>query len=167
MEKIELNEKRIHEAFEIGIVIKGIGACAETILGILLLFTNVTNLVQTLIQNELIEDPDNFFATHAQAFTHVTPQAQLYGALYLLSHGIIKLLLVAGLLRKKMWAYPASLAVLSLFIFYQVIRYFHTHSIGLLVLTVFDLAVVWLVWREYRRVSKNTPKNDVPQRDML
>jgi uncharacterized membrane protein len=50
-------------------------------------------------------------------------------AFYLLSHGLVKVLLVAGLLREKLWAYPASLIVLSAFIAYQTYRYSSTHSI--------------------------------------
>ncbi len=151
-------ELRVHQAFEIGIALKGFNAILELVLGILLMFTNITDIVQTLIANELIDDPNDFFATHIQHYANITPAAQTFGALYLLSHGIVKVILVAGLLRGKMWAYPASLGVLSLFIAYQVIRYFSTHSVWLIFLTVFDLLVVWLVWQEYRRV---TGKKDI------
>ena len=147
-------QKRIHEAFEIGVALKGFNALIEVILGTALLFFNVTDIVQTLIQNELLDDPNDFFATHLQPYAHLTPEAQYFCALYLLTHGAVKIVLVAGLLRNKLWAYPASIAVLSLFIAYQVIRFFHTHSIWLVLLTIFDLIIVWLVWAEYQRISK-------------
>jgi uncharacterized membrane protein len=35
--------------------------------------------------------------------------------------------------------------------FYQAYRFVHTRSIGLLILTAFDLVVLSLVWLEYRR----------------
>jgi len=149
-------QKLIHQAFEVGIILKGLNAALEIVFGILLLFTNVVGLVQTLIADELIEDPDDFFATHLRALANSSHQVQIYGGLYLLSHGIIKAVLVGGLLRNKMWAYPASLAVLSLFIVYQVVRIVQTHSLPLLALTLFDLLVIWLVWEEYRRISKKS-----------
>ncbi len=69
---------------------------------------------------------------------------------------MVKLLLVAGLLRDRMWAYPASLAVLGAFMAYQLYRYSYTDSVGLLVLTAFDVVVVGLVWHEYRLVRRHT-----------
>jgi uncharacterized membrane protein len=59
------------------------------------------------------------------------------------------------LLRNKLWAYPASLVILSLFIAYQVYRFSYTHSVGLVVLTAFDLIVMVLIWHEYRLVQKH------------
>jgi len=46
-------------------------------------------------------------------------------------------ILPIGLLRNKVWAYPISLAVLGLFIVYQLYRFSHTHGYGLIVLTAF------------------------------
>jgi uncharacterized membrane protein len=86
---------------------------------------------------------------------NLTVSTQRFYAFYLLSHGVIKLLLVAGLLRKKLWAYPASLLVLGLFIVYQLYRFSYTHGIGLIVLTVFDVIVMGLIWHEYQMVRRH------------
>ncbi len=147
-----VHEKALHEAFEISVVLKGINAVLELVFGSVLFFsTGLNDVLLTLIKNELIEDPNDFFARHAGQFTHyLSPQFQWYGALYLLSHGAIKIVLVWGLLRRKLWAYPASLAVLSLFILYQLIKIAQNHSIPLILLTLFDLIVMWLIWHEYR-----------------
>jgi uncharacterized membrane protein len=145
-------EKRIFQAFEIGIVLKGVGATLEAVLGALLLFSNgFNNLVLALLQNALIEDPDNFFATHLQSFLIANPRIQFYGGLYLLAEGIVKIVLVIGLLRGKTWAYPAALGILSLFIFYQTVRLFMHYSLPILLLTLFDLLVISLIFYEYRR----------------
>lgn len=150
-------EKRIYEVFEIAVVLKGLNAFLEIVLGILLLSTNVVNeLVTALVHNEFVEDPNDFLATHIEALLASSPHAQFVGALYLLSHGIIKAFLMWGLLRKKLWAYPASMAVLSLFILYQLIRFLGTHSPWLIALSAFDLFVVWLVWHEYERFRRKT-----------
>jgi uncharacterized membrane protein len=107
--------------------------------------------VNKLTQDELIEDPNDFIATHllsmAQEFSVDTKN---FYAFYLLSHGIVKLALVVGLLRNKLWSYPASLVVLELFIIYQIYRFYYTQSVGLVVLTVFDVFVMVLIWHEYR-----------------
>jgi len=150
-----LAEKGLHEAFQIGVILKGIGAILEIILGLLLIFgTNILDLVYSLINDELLDDPNDFFASHFHALVAPTPQALLFGGLYLLSHGVVKGFLIAGLIRNKLWAYPASLAVFSLFILYQLVRWTHTHSLWLLSLTFLDMIMMWLIWHEYRHMKK-------------
>jgi uncharacterized membrane protein len=83
--------------------------------------------------------------------------SQHFYAFYLLSHGVVKIFLVIGLLKNKLWSYPASLAVMSLFIVYQLYRFFYTRSLGLIVLTVFDLIVMILIWHEYRLLRRYSP----------
>ena len=153
----ERHEKRIHQVFEISILLKGANALLELLLGLLLLVsTQLNDLLIALIENELVEDPGDFFARHAGQLTHyLTPEFQLYSGLYLLSHGIVKAALVWGLLRDKLWAYPASLAVLALFVLYQVIKIVQNHSIALVILTIFDLVVMWLIWHEYKLKPKS------------
>jgi uncharacterized membrane protein len=84
-------------------------------------------------------------------------ESKHFYAFYLLSHGLVKLLLVIGLLRGKFWSYPASLIVLGLFIVYQLYRFSFTHGIGLLLLTLFDVLVMVLIWHEYRLVRRHPP----------
>lgn len=147
----ELKEKGLHEAFEITVVLKGIGALLETVLGLVLSYSSsAVDLVRALAENELLDDPNDFLTTHFGSLLNPTPETQHFGGLYLLSHGVVKLVLVGGLLRNKLWAYPASLAVFALFIVYQLVRYMRTHSIWLLLLTVLDLVVMWLIWHEYK-----------------
>ena len=52
----------------------------------------------------------------------LTGSAVLFGAVYLLTHGLVKVVLVVALLLNKLWAYPAMIAVLLLFIGYQLYR---------------------------------------------
>ncbi len=151
---VEKREHAIYDVFVGAVVIKGLNAILEIALGTLLLFTDVVNnVVLALVQRELIEDPNSFVATYIQSLFSATPQAQSFGALYLLSHGVVKVFLVVGLLRNKLWAYPATMAVLALFIAYQLIRYLNTHSMLLIFLSIFDATVIWLVWHEYKRLQ--------------
>jgi uncharacterized membrane protein len=154
-----MNERRVHQIFEISILLKGAHALIECIGGLVLAFVStsaITNLVNALTQEELIEDPNDFVATHLLDLAqNLTVSTQRFYAFYLLSHGIIKLLLVAGLLRNKLWAYPASLVVLGLFIVYQLYRFSYTHGVGLIVLTVFDVIVMGLIWHEYQMVRRH------------
>lgn len=153
---VAMRENRIHQVFEVGVILKGLNALLEFVLGVLFLFVNVSTIVNVFVAHELVEDPTDFLATHLLSLAGgITPSAQLFSALYLLSHGLVKGVLVAGLLRGKLWAYPASLAVFGLFILYQVIKFLSTHSPALVLLTLFDLVVVWLIWHEYRLLSRS------------
>jgi uncharacterized membrane protein len=69
--------------------------------------------------------------------------------MYLLTHGLVKAALCVLLWMNKLWAYPLAIAVFSAFSVYQVYRYSHTHSTFLLLLTAFDVAIVYLTWEEY------------------
>ena len=154
-----MNEHQIHRIFRISVVLKGLHALVECICGIALFFIStrtIAHWVDLLTQEELTEDPNDFLATHlASAAHHFSVGTETFYAFYLLSHGLVKVLLVAGLLKEKLWAYPASLIVLAAFIGYQLYRYSHMHSIGLIVLTVFDLVIIVLVWHEWRVLRRH------------
>ena len=149
-----MDERRIHRIFQIGVILKGLHALIECASGLVLFFVSTATIlhwVRLLTQQELTEDPRDFVATHLLAAAqHLSVGTETFYAVYLLGHGLIKVLLVAGLLKEKLWAYPASLVALGGFIAYQLYRYSYTHSVGLLVLTVFDVVVIVLVWHEWR-----------------
>ena len=155
------NEKNIHRAFEISVILKGLHAALELVGGILLYFIStsaIASLVAKFTQEELSQDPSDFVSNYLlHAAQNFSVGSKSFAAFYLVSHGVIKLFLVAGLLRNKRWAYPASLVVLGLFILYQLYRFTFTHSLALIALTVFDLVVIWLIWHEYKLIRENKP----------
>ncbi|MDB5393798.1 MAG: rane protein [Rhodospirillales bacterium] len=154
-----MNEHRVHQLFELSILFKGAHALIECIGGLALAFVNtsfIASLVNKLTQDELIEDPHDFIATHLKSFAEgFSVSRQNFYAFYLLSHGIVKVFLVIGLLKNKTWAYPASIVVLTLFITYQIYRFIETQSYGLIALTVFDVIVIALIWHEYRLLRRH------------
>ncbi|QKC68407.1 DUF2127 domain-containing protein [Mesorhizobium loti] len=156
-----IDEHRIHQIFEVSLWLKGAHALTECVGGILLYVVTtdtIASWVNALTAEELIEDPNDFIAGHlSRMASHFSVASKEFYAFYLLSHGLIKLALVVGLLRGKLWSYPASLAALGLFMVYQVYRYSYTQSFGLLVLTVFDAVVMVLIWHEWRIVRQHKP----------
>jgi len=151
-----MKDEQVHRAFRLSVLLKGAHALIECIGGLALALIStqtVIGLVRAVTQEELVEDPHDFLAGHLQAWAQgYSLQSKHFYAFYLLSHGLVKVLLVIGLLRGKAWSYPASLVVLGLFILYQLYRYSYTGSVGLLVLTAFDVVVMGLIWWEYRLV---------------
>jgi uncharacterized membrane protein len=144
----------LDRVFEIGIIAKGVNGAIELLGGLLLLFVTpewIRHLAVSVTRVELSEDPHDFIATHLLHTTNgLTGNAVLFGAVYLLTHGAVKVVLVVALLLNKVWAYPWAIIVLLVFIGYQLYRISLTPTGGLIALTIFDVLIVLLTWREYR-----------------
>jgi uncharacterized membrane protein len=145
----------LDRVFEIGIIAKGLNGTAELIGGLLLLLASpdrIRHFAVVLTQGELSEDPHDLIATrllhNADSLTGGTVR---FGAIYLLAHGAVKVVLVIALLLDKLWAYPWMIGFLSLFIGYQLYRIALHPSAGLIALTIFDAFVLVLTALEYRR----------------
>ena len=156
----------LDRAFAVGIILKGLDGVLEVVGGVLLLIVSQTTIDQisrALTQHELSEDPHDFLATHLlHSAGSLTGSSLHFGAAYLLLHGVVKVALVAALLRDKIWAYPWMIAFLIVFIVYQLYRMTFAFSIGLLGLTVFDIVVVWLTYREFgKQRAARTPHDSV------
>jgi uncharacterized membrane protein len=146
-------QKRIRFYFRLSILGKGIISLSEVLGGVLLFFVPLsffTDFLSNYAQGELGEDSGDFIATHLLAIAQqFSLTSSLFVALYLLSRGLIKLLLIIALLKNQLWAYPLSLGVLGLFVLYQTYQIITSHSVFIIALTLFDLVVMWFIWREY------------------
>jgi len=152
---------KLHVAFEIGVILKGVNGLLELIGGILLLVvppSAIQRFVVGLTHNELSRDPNDFIATHLRvAAEQLSVGGKLFAAIYLLSHGVIKAVLVYALLKDKLWAFPWAIGVFAAFGVYQMYRYFIQPSGWLIALTVLDVVVILLTWAEWQRVRHKSP----------
>ena len=156
MEFTSQQEKKIGLYFRLGVFFKGLFSLVEIIGGLLALFvpvSYVTDIVVRLAEGELVEDPNDFVATNLLHLAqHYAMASGTFIAIYLLSRGLIKIFLVVALLKNQLWAYPSSLVVLGLFVLYQLYQIATTHSVLLILFTVFDAIVMWFIWKEYEVV---------------
>ncbi len=140
--------------FRISVWLKGLHAGLEIAGGVALSVVSpgfIIHVVALLTQDELAEDPHDLIANYLlNAASHLSVSSKQFMALYLLAHGVPKLLLVGALLRHKLWAYPIAVIAFGAFIVYQLYRFTFTRGIGLIALSLFDLVVIWLIWLEYR-----------------
>ncbi len=147
----------IDRVFVLGVIAKGLNGLVEIIAGLVLLLVTrerLTSWVAGLASGELAEDPHDFIATrllHWSAHTTLTDAGLRFAGAYLLSHGVVKIVLVAAVLRQKLWAYPWMLAFLVSFIGYQLYRIWVHPTTGMVALTCFDVVLTWLTYREWRR----------------
>jgi uncharacterized membrane protein len=144
----------LDRTFEVGIILKGLDGVLETLGGLLLLFVTpdtINRLAIMITEGELSRDPHDFFANRILHTAHQgSGSSVLFGALYLLSHGVAKIVLVTALLKNKLWAYPWLIGFLLLFVVYQIYRIALDHSLSLTALTIFDIFIAWLTWREWQ-----------------
>lgn len=154
--KPDENTPNLDKAFHLSLYLKGLDGLLETIGGILLLIINpseINRFANWLTQGELSKDPHDFIAHHILKTAHdLTGASLIFGALYLLSHGILKIVLVVEVLRDHLWAYIALIVVTALFVIYQVYRLAVVKfSIGLVLLTILDLVIIYLTSKEYAK----------------
>ncbi len=146
--------------FGVSVWLKGFDAALEIVGGIALWAVRPAWIVRTmglLTQDEIAEDPHDLVANLLRhAASHFSLTSEHFMAIYLLGHGIVKILVVLALLRNKLWAYPVAIIVFGGFVVYQIYRFALTGSVGLIALSVIDLFVIWFIWLEYRAVKSST-----------
>ena len=149
-----LSEHFYHRIFRWGVVGKAIISAGEIAAGLLFIFVSyntLRNWAFAIFGGELNEAPSdslwNYFATEAHRFA-ATPQA--VWAFIFLSHGIVKMFLVGGLWREKLWAYPTSAIIFAGFVAYQFYQMTYTPSLALWAITIFDIILIALILHEYR-----------------
>jgi len=152
-----VQEKRISWAYRFGLWIKALQAFSEVVAGVLFYAINtnkLTTLILDIAHGEIIEAPDSLWSN---LLTKSIDQFSLAGkyfiAFYLLSHGVVKLFIIIGLFLEKRWAYPVSVLGFSALILYQTYHYFINYSVALLLLTVMDTIILWLIIHEHRKVK--------------
>ena len=126
---------KLHLAFEVGIILKGLNGLFELVGGTLMLALGPDTIRQLPLGK------------------HLSSHDERFAAIYLLSHGIIKAVLVYGLLKEQMWAFPWAIAIFAAFGVYQIIHYFIQPSIWMIVLTALDVFVILLTIAEWRRLK--------------
>ena len=144
----------LHDSFRVGITLKGLDGLLETMTGLLLLVARpefLAHIVQSIGNSNWLWDINGYVADHLlQASERLSSGGKMFAAVFLLAHGLAKVIMVVGLWVDKMWAYPLLMGVTSAFIVFQMHRFERTHSATMLIFSAFDALVIYLTWREYR-----------------
>lgn len=115
--------------------------------------TPLLEIFYKVMSRELIEDPNDFFVhTATPFFQHSSFTVTYFLVIYLIFWGIIDILLSINLLKHKTWAFPVSIFLIGVFVFYEIYRLSHTHSFILAYIIIIDLILIWLIRKEYRKL---------------
>ncbi len=142
-----------HDLFVVGLVLKAVESLTEIAAGLAAWFVSADVVVRTvalLTRGELIKDPNDFIANHllsaANAFSISNHE---FISLYLLAHGIVRLVLIIAIWYGKRWGYQLFMIALALFISYEVYRLILHPSFLIDALAAFDGIVLALAVQEY------------------
>ena len=143
-----------HGLFDVVVILKGLNGLAEIASGTTLLVLQAGTIltwVNWLTQRELIEDSHDHLAIFLQhwaaGFGHASQQ---FAGIYLLAHGIVKVVLATLLFMEKTWAFPLALALFSLLVAYSIYRLNLHWSWSLAGFVAFDILTIGLIAREWR-----------------
>ena len=142
----------VHWMFDVAVAIKGLNGVLEIAGGYFLVFKPgwIGPTVGTWAAALLVHHPANWFAQAVARWGYgLTVDTEHFASVYLVAHGVAKVFIAWGLFREKLWAFPTALVVFGLLILYQLYRFAHTHSPTLAFLIAVDVAVCYLIWREY------------------
>jgi uncharacterized membrane protein len=144
--------------FTAALLIKGIDGAAETIAALVLGLvpgTTVHVLVAAVLTRDLLGPPNGPLARHLQTVTdQFATGNRTFVIVYLGLHGVVKLALVAALLRRWSPAYPVAVVVLGAFVIYELYRATRTGSVMLPILAALDIAIIAVIVREYRSLRR-------------
>ena len=146
-----------HIVFWIGIIFKAVDGLLEITGGLVLLVVSseaIRGLAYVLVEPELAQDPNDWLANHLLIWIfHLSTDSRVFAIAYLLVHGIIKLVIVGAIWFSQLWAYWLAGIVFSLFVVYQVVNFFMTCSMMMVLLTIVDLIIIALLPPEHRRLK--------------
>jgi uncharacterized membrane protein len=149
-------EHVVHEFFLVSVILKGLISLAEVIVGIAVLLIppqTIISLTLTLLNYLPIASVQAKLIAEVSKYTSGTA---VFVSLYLLSRGLVKVGLVWGLLKGKLIAYPLSLGVLAILVLYQTYQMVTPpFSLIIFAITLFDLAVMYFVYREWKIVLRH------------
>ncbi|HEY0804809.1 MAG TPA: DUF2127 domain-containing protein, partial [Pseudonocardiaceae bacterium] len=125
--------------------------------------TLITGVANQIVTRDMLGDANGTLSAHlakaADQFTNGS--TRWFAIIYLLAHGVIKLVLVWALLKKVLWMFPISVVVLAGFVVYEVWRATNTHSIALPIFAAIDVVIIALIIREYRKLRRERTATSV------
>jgi uncharacterized membrane protein len=150
------------KTFNVALVIKAIDGILEVISGALTAFVSNSSLnvfLESIRQGVASSHESGLLDKGILALEKdLNLRSQSILGSFLLSHGIIKIIIVYYVLKGRLWAYPAAIIVFSLFTVIQAIQLISGFSITVAALTIFDILVVILTSIEYREIKKRSAK---------
>jgi uncharacterized membrane protein len=137
--------------FRFGMIVKGVDSLFEVLGGVILTMpTKLARYILVVSQHEAFRHHTTLAGRLDRLADSVAMHPSMIEAIYLMVHGLAKVVLIAAIVMHKRWGYIGFIAVLSLFSLIELTRAATAHEIVTAVFGLFDVCVVVLIYREYR-----------------
>lgn len=117
--------------FLVGVVVKGLNGVAELAGG---------------VAAAILPADTSVSIAHGHVHEHDVPLL----VVFLLVHGIVKVAIVVALIVGALRVYPWAIGALAVLTILQIVDLVLRPSLGIVLLTILDLLVIALTWREWR-----------------
>jgi uncharacterized membrane protein len=157
---MEKDKSFVHRAFWVSLFVKGIDGALQLAGGIIALVVEPGTLgrayrylTRFLLGSNTHNVEAAFIKDAAQQFNM---SVEILVSIYLLTHGVIKVLLVYGLLKERLWVFPAAFVGFGFFLAVEIYRIVHHFYWGIMILMCIDVFVITMVWLEYKKVKRQS-----------
>ncbi len=159
--------KWFERIYKIGVGIKGFDGLVELVAGLALLLSPA--LVHDILAaisgraSHYHGQVSHFIIEYvARLDSDLAKSGLTFLIIFLIGHGVVKLALVYCLLKEIIKAYPYALAVLGLFLVYQIyVLVRNPLAIGMWLFTILDVVIIYLVWGEWRKLIRDSSQDPV------
>ena len=143
-----------HRLYLFSLWLKAFDAAIEALCGIAIFFVTIEQVhtfIHWILHLRIFADPGDRKTVFVQhLLTGLPLDSREFLGIYLVLHGGLKIAIVAGLLSRKLLAYPFGLLGLGAFVIYEVTEYFTHHHTSILIMAFFDVFIMIMVAREWR-----------------
>jgi len=137
--------------FDVGMIVKGIDSAFEVVGGILLAQpTKLARYIVAFSQHEAFRHHDFLAGKLDNLADKVTMHPNHTQAIYLMVHGLAKMILIGAIVAGKRWGYIGLMVVLSIFTTIEVVQAVIAREVLTGIFGLFDLMVVVLIYREFK-----------------
>lgn len=153
-------EKFFELLFTLSMILKGIDGIIELLGGIAFAALNKEKMLQWfydfLMKQKAFDISNETILNWVTAFSHaLQTNVRVFITIILIGNGLIKIVMAIALLMRKYAAFPWSLFFLIVLYIYQIVQTIQSPSWFLYFFDAFDLAIILVIWKEYRRLKKD------------
>ncbi len=120
-------------------------------------YEKIQKIISTVTHKELIEDTHDFFALKLIEISHTfSPQSENLLALYFILEWAIKLSVLYGIYKEKIYILPFAFFLFGSIFFYEIFLFFSQYSLFILGFIFLDSLLLWVIFHEYQKLKKKS-----------
>jgi uncharacterized membrane protein len=137
--------------FRIGLAFKGIDSMLEVVGGVLLTMpTKLARYITLIAEHEVYRHHEALAGRLDHVADSVAMKASMVEAVYLIIHGLAKVILIYAVFRNRKWGYEGLVVVLTLFTLVELGRAITAREIFTGLFGLLDFVLAFLLYKELK-----------------